>query len=187
MSIEWVIALIVGGTLFLLIVFYNRLVKLRQNRKNAFSDIDVQLKQRSDLVPQLVSTVKGYAAHESKIFEEVTKMRARVNPSSGIAGRAQAEASLGGSLMNLFAVAENYPDLKADGNFQHLQKELSDIENKLAAARRYFNNATNEYNTACEQFPSNIIAGMMSFKQEEFFDVPDSQRESIEKAPELKF
>ncbi len=187
MSTEWIIALIVGGTLFLLIIFYNRLVKLRQNRKNAFSDIDVQLKQRLDLVPQLVSTVKGYAAHESKIFEEVTKMRAKVNPSAGVAERAQAEASLGGSLMNLFAVAENYPDLKADSNFQHLQKELSDIENKIAAARRYFNNSTNEYNTACEQFPSNIIAGMMSLKQEEFFDVPDSQRETIEKAPEIKF
>ena len=89
--------------------------------------------------------------------------------------------------MNLFAVAENYPDLKADSNFQHLQKELSDIENKIAAARRYFNNSTNEYNTACEQFPSNIIAGMMSYKQEEFFDVPDSQREIIEKAPKIKF
>ena len=187
MSIEWIIALIVGGALLLLIIFYNRLVKLRQNRKNAFSDIDVQLKQRLDLVPQLVSTVKGYAAHESKIFEEVTKMRAKVNPSAGVAERAQAEASLGGSLMNLFAVAENYPDLKADSNFQHLQKELSDIENKIAAARRYFNNSTNEYNTACEQFPSNIIAGMMSYKQEEFFDVPDSQREIIEKAPEIKF
>ena len=187
MSIEWIIALIVGGALLLLIIFYNRLVKLRQNRKNAFSDIDVQLKQRLDLVPQLVSTVKGYAAHESKVFEEVTKMRAKVNPSAGVAERAQAEASLGGSLMNLFAVAENYPDLKADSNFQHLQKELSDIENKIAAARRYFNNSTNEYNTACEQFPSNIIAGMMSYKQEEFFDVPDSQREIIEKAPEIKF
>ena len=187
MSIEWIIALIVGGTLLLLIIFYNRLVKLRQNRKNAFSDIDVQLKQRLDLVPQLVNTVKGYAAHESKVFEEVIKMRAKVNPSAGVAERAQAEASLGGSLMNLFAVAENYPDLKADSNFQHLQKELSDIENKIAAARRYFNNSTNEYNTACEQFPSNIIAGMMSYKQEEFFDVPDSQREIIEKAPEIKF
>ncbi len=187
MSTEWMILLLVGGVLFLLIIFYNRLVKLRQNRKNAFSDIDVQLKQRLDLVPQLVSTVKGYAEHESKIFEEVTKMRAQVNPSAGVAERAKAEASLSGSLMNLFAVAENYPDLKADGNFQHLQTELSDIENKIAAARRYFNNATNEYNTACEQFPSNVIASMMSFKQEEFFDVPDSQREAIEKAPEIKF
>lgn len=187
MSIEWIIALIVGGALFLLIIFYNRLVKLYQNRKNAFSDIDVQLKQRLDLVPQLVNTVKGYAEHESKIFEEVTKMRARVNPNAGVAERAQAEASLGGSLMNLFAVAENYPDLKADGNFQHLQKELLDIENKIAAARRYFNNSTNEYNTACQQFPSNIVAGMLSFKQEEFFDVPDSERQTIETAPEIKF
>ena len=187
MSSELILGLIVGGGLFLLIIFYNRLVKLKQNRKNAFSDIDVQLKQRLDLVPQLVSTVKGYAEHESKIFEEVTKMRAQVNPNAGVAERAQAEASLGSSLMNLFAVAENYPDLKADSNFKHLQTELSDIENKIAAARRYFNNATNEYNTACEQFPSNVVAKMMSFNQEEFFDVPDSQREKIEQAPEIKF
>lgn len=187
MSIEWIITLVIGGSLFLLIIFYNRLVKLRQNRKNAFSDIDIQLKQRLDLVPQLLNTVKGYAAHESKIFEEVTRMRAKVDPSAGVAERAQSEASLGGSLMNLFAVAENYPDLKADSNFQHLQKELSDIENKIAAARRYFNNSTNEYNTACEQFPSNIIASIMSFKQEEFFDVPNSQRDALEKAPEINF
>ena len=111
MSTEWMIFLVIGGALFLLIIFYNRLVKLRQNRKNAFSDIDVQLKQRLDLVPQLVSTVKGYAEHESKIFDEVTKMRAQVNPSAGVAERAKAEASLSGSLMNLFAVAENYLSL----------------------------------------------------------------------------
>jgi len=187
MSNELMILLVIGGILFLLVIFYNRLVKLRQNRKNAFSDIDIQLKQRLDLVPQLVSTVKGYAKHESKIFEEVTKMRAQVNPSAGIAERAQAEASLSGSLMNLFAVAENYPDLKADSNFKHLQTELSDIENKIAAARRYFNNATNEYNTACEQFPSNIIAGIMAFKQEEFFDVPESQKDKIDQVPEINF
>ena len=187
MSTGWIIAIVIGLIAFVLIVFYNRLVKLRQNRKNAYSDIDVQLKQRFDLVPQLVSTVKGYAEHESKIFEEVTKMRAQVNPNAGVAARAEAESALGSSLMNLFAVAENYPDLKADGNFQHLQSELSDIENKIAAARRFLNSATNEYNTACEQFPSNIIAGMFSFEQEEFFDVPGGQREALETAPDIKF
>ena len=147
----------------------------------------VQLKQRLDLIPQLVSTVKGYAEHESKILEEVTQMRAQVNPSSDITERASAEASVKGSLMNLFAVAENYPDLKADSNFRQLRSELSDIENKLAAARRYFNNATNEYNTVCEQFPSNVLAGLLSFKQESFFDVPDSEKEAMQKAPEIKF
>lgn len=187
MSTKWIVAIVVGVVFFILIALYNRLVKYRQNRKNAFSDIDVQLKHRLDLVPQLVSTVKGYAEHESKIFEEVTQMRSQINPQAGVSERAQAESALGGSLMNLFAVAENYPDLKADSNFQHLQTELADIENKLAAARRYFNNATNEYNTACEQFPSNILANMFSFHQETFFDVPDGQREKLETKPEIKF
>lgn len=187
MSTGWIVTIVAVIGLFLVIALYNRLVKLRQNRKNAFSDIDVQLKQRLDLVPQLVNTVKGYAAHESKIFEEVTKTRAQVNPSAGISERAKAESALGASLMHLFAVAENYPNLKADANFQHLQSELSDIENKIAAARRYFNNATNEYNTACEQFPSNILASVFSFRQETFFDVPEEQRSTLENTPEIKF
>jgi LemA protein len=187
MSTEIILGIVVVGLILFLIVLYNRLVKLRQNRKNAFSDIDVQLKQRMDLVPQLVNTVKGYAEHESKVFEDVTKMRAQVNPNAGVADRAAAESALGGSLMNLFAVAENYPELKADANFQHLQNELSDIENKIASARRFFNNATNELNTACEQFPSVIVAKMFGFKMEEFFDVPEGMRVKIEAAPEIKF
>jgi LemA protein len=187
MSNEIIFLLIIGGLIFFLIILYNRLVKLRQNRKNAFSDIDVQLKQRYDLVPQLVETVKGYAKHESKVFEEVTKMRAGINPNAPIAERSVAESALGNAMMNLFAVAENYPDLKADANFRSLQSELADIENKIAAARRFFNNATNELNTACEQFPSVLIAKMFGFKQEGFFDVSDAEREKIETVPEVKF
>lgn len=167
---------------------YNRLVSLRQNRKNAFSDIDVQLKQRYDLVPTLVETVKGYAAHEKSVLENVTAARANAASQSGAsADRMQAEAKLGGALMNLFAVAENYPDLKADGNFQHLMSELSDIENKIAAARRYFNNATSEYNTGVQQFPSNIFAKIFGFGTEEFYEDTSTDRATLEKAPNVKF
>lgn len=169
---------------------YNRLVYLRQNRKNAFSDIDVQLKQRYDLVPSLVETVKGYAAHEKSVLENVTAARASVGAQSGAAaaeGRLAAEARLGGALMGLFAVAENYPALKADANFQHLMSELSDIENKIAAARRYFNNATSEYNTSTQQFPAAVIAKMFHFSPEPFYEDESVERATLEKAPEVKF
>lgn len=166
---------------------YNRLVALRQNRENAFSDIDVQLKQRLDLIPSLVETVKGYAAHEKGVFEEVTNARAGVQGADSTNERIAAERRLGGAMVNVLAVAENYPDLKADQNFQRLMAELSDIENKIAAARRFFNNATNELNTTVQQFPSNIVAGWFGFKTETFFDVDDAERQVMEKAPEIKF
>lgn len=177
-NIALVVIIVLG---IFLIVLYNRLVALRQTRKNAFSDIDVQLKQRYDLVPQLVNTVKGYAKHEKELLEKVTEARAgamKINGSG--ADRAGAEGILGGAMMQLFAVAENYPDLKADGNFVKLQDELSDIENKIAAARRFFNNATSEYNTSCEQFPSVLIARMFNFSQEEFFELPEGQEAAKE-------
>jgi LemA protein len=167
---------------------YNRLIYLQQNRKNAFSDIDVQLKQRADLVPALVETVKGYAVHEKSVLETVTAARANVAAKSGVGTeRLQAEAKLGGALMGLFAVAENYPALKADANFQHLMSELSDIENKIAAARRFFNNATSEYNTKVQQFPSSVIAGFYKFGPEEFYEDASTDRATLEKAPEVKF
>lgn len=168
-------------------MLYNRLVALRQNRGNAFSDIDVQLKQRLDLIPSLVETVKGYAAHEKTVFEEVTNARAGVQGAKGTEERISAERRLGGAMVNVLAVAENYPNLKADQNFQRLMAELSDIENKIAAARRYFNNATNEYNTTVQQFPSNIIARQFGFQSEAFFDVDEGERKLMEKAPEIKF
>ncbi len=171
----------------LTIVLYNRLVALRQTRENAFSDIDVQLQQRYDLVPNLIETVKGYASHEKEVFQNVTEARAGVDRAQNQGERLQAEGALGGALMNLFAVAENYPDLKADANFIKLQNELSDIENKIAAARRFFNNATNEMNTSVQQFPSNIIAKSFGFKVENFYELDADQEEAIRKVPEVSF
>lgn len=170
------------------IILYNSLVALRLNRQNAFSDIDVQLKQRYDLIPALVETVKGYAAHEKSTLENVTAARAGVAAHQGVGeGRLQAEQKLGGALVSLFAVAENYPALKADANFQQLMGELSDIENKVAAARRFFNNATSEYNAKVQQFPSNIVAGMFNFKGENFYEDTSVERAVLEKAPNVKF
>lgn len=185
---SWIILLLIVIVTGMLIVLYNRLVALRQARNNAFSDIDVQLKQRFNLVPQLVETVKGYAAHEKEVFENVTNARAQVGAAKGATGeRVQAENVLGGALMGLLAVAENYPDLKANQNFQNLMRELSDIENKIAAARRFFNNATAEYNTATEQFPAVLIANSFGFKKEEFFELDEAQTEAVQQAPEIKF
>ena len=172
---------------FLFITLYNRLVKLRQNRENAFADIDVQLKLRYDLVPNLVETVKGYAHHEKEVFEKVTEARAKAMHSSGTEERAAAEGVLGLAITKLMAVAENYPDLKANANFVKLQDELSDIENKIAAARRFFNNATNEYNTATEQFPSVLVARMFTFPKATFFDVGSDQRATLDKPVAISF
>lgn len=191
MSNNWIIIAVILIPLVFAIMLYNRLVALRQTRKNAFSDIDVQLKQRFDLVPQLVETVKGYAGHEKTVFENVTEARARVGRAGSGGGpgaeRLQAEGMLGSALMGLFAVAENYPALKADQNFLQLQAELADIENKIAAARRFFNAATNEYNTAVQQFPANVIAGMFGFKEEPFFEVGAEEAALIQKAPSIQF
>lgn len=185
---EFLIGLGVLAVLVLFVVgIYNRLVALRQNRMNAYSDIDVQLKQRYDLVPQLVETVKGYAAHEKAVFENVTAARAGVQQAGNADQRLTAESRLGGSLMNLFAVAENYPQLKADANFQQLMSELADIENKIAAARRFFNNATSELNTSVQQFPANLIAGPFGFKTESFYEDTSVTRAELEAAPSVKF
>lgn len=178
---------VLGAFVLFAVVLYNRLVALRQNRMNAYSDIDVQLKQRFDLVPQLVETVKAYAAHEKTVFENVTAARAGVATAHNPSQRLSAEGTLGGALMGLFAVAENYPQLKADQNFQQLMTELSDIENKIAAARRFFNNATSELNTAVQQFPANLIAGPFGFKAENFYEDTSVTRAELERAPSVKF
>lgn len=184
----WVILAVIGVPVVILVVLYNRLVALRQTRHNAFSDIDVQLKQRFDLIPNLVETVKGYASHEKELLEKVTEARARVQGTKGEGSeRIAAESMLGGAMMQLFAVAENYPDLKADANFRRLQDELSDIENKISAARRFFNNATNEYNTGVQQFPANIIASMFGFHEEAFFELDEAEKEAVQKAPSVSF
>jgi LemA protein len=171
------------------VMIYNRLVALRQKREQAFADIDVQLKQRFDLVPQLVETVKAYAGHEKQILEEVTAARAGVSDArgQGIDKQISAENALTKAMFGLYAVAENYPDLKANENFQQLMSELSDIENKLAAARRFFNNATSELNTAVEQFPAVLIAGPLGFQQQTFFEIDENQRDAYEDAPNISF
>lgn len=182
------IILIVIGLLILYLIFlYNRLVSLRQGRKQAFSDIDVQLKLRYDLIPNLVETVKGYASHEKQLFENVTKARTAAMGAASINDRIKAEGELTAVLGRLFVVAENYPELKANDNFKHLQMELSDIENKVAAARRFFNNATQEYNTGVQQFPANILAKMFGFKEEIFFDIPEEERSRINEPVKVNF
>jgi LemA protein len=180
-----VIAIVVLiGVLF--IGAYNRLVALRQNTNEAFADIDVQLKQRQDLVPNLVETVKGYAAHERGTLDEVTQARAAAVGAGNIEQRAQAENALTGALGKLMAVAEAYPDLKANQNFLQLQSELADLENKIAAARRFFNNAVGEYNASIQRFPAVLIAGMAGFASRDFFDAgPD--RAAMQTAPQVKF
>lgn len=187
---EWLITLLVIiGIAGYFIAIYNRLIALRNNRENAFSDIDVQLKLRFNLVPQLVETVKGYVKHENETFENVTKARAGVSEAQGqgTEKRAKAEGLLGAAMLNLFAVAENYPDLKADTQFQKLMAELSDIENKIAAARRFFNSATNELNTALQQFPASLIAGPFGFSTQPFFEIDEALADEVAKAPEVKF
>ncbi|MCB9973243.1 MAG: LemA family protein [Rhodospirillales bacterium] len=185
---DWLPYIIAGAIVLYAIVIYNRLVALRNTRFNAFSDIDVQLKLRFNLVPQLVETVKGYAKHEKGVFETVTEARAAVSKTEGAgAERAAAESFLGRALTGLLAVAENYPDLKADASFRQLMTELSDIENKVAAARRFFNAATNEFNTYLQQIPNNLIAKPFGFKEEPFFELEDGLEEQIRKAPEVKF
>jgi LemA protein len=184
---NWIIWAVLGLIALFLVVLYNRIVALVQRRKNAFSDIDVQLKLRHDLVPNLVNTVKGYAAHESSVFERVTEARATAMRGGSVADRSQAEGMLGAAMMNLMAVAENYPQLKADSNFLQLQAELSDIENKIAAARRFFNNSTSEYNTVITQFPAVLIARMFGFKEEVFFELDAAEKAAVNTAPNVSF
>ena len=166
---------------------YNNLVKLRNNRENAFANIDVQLKQRHDLIPQLVATVKGYADHEKEVLTRVTEARSAAMNATSINDKIQAENALTSALAGLKVSLEAYPDLKANQNFLQLQNEISDIENKLAAVRRFFNSATKELNNAVQTFPSNLLAGIFGFKKEPMFEVPQSERADIEKAPEIKF
>jgi LemA protein len=169
------------------IVIYNRLVALRQGTKQAFADIDVQLKYRSDLIPNLVETVKGYATHEKALFENVTAARATALRGGSVGERAQNEAALGQALMQLMAVAENYPQLRADANFRQLQGDLSDVENKLAASRRFFNSAVGEYNTAIQQFPAVLFAAQLGFTMSEMFDVGEAARQTLDTPPAVKF
>jgi LemA protein len=182
----WIVLGVIVVIVLWAITVYNGLVAMRQRVGQAFADIDVQLKQRHDLIPNLVETVKGYAAHERGTLEAVTQARNTAMAAQGPAQQAAAENMLSGALRQLFALSEAYPDLKANANFQQLQAELTDIENKLAAARRFFNNAVQEYNTGIQQFPAALFAGMFGFGPREFFDVGE-ERKALDQAPQVKF
>ena len=166
---------------------YNKLVQFKNNRENAFADIDVQLKQRHDLIPQLVATVKGYAAHEEGVLTAVTKARQKAVMANTVNDKIAAEVALTSAVSGFNMQMEAYPDLKANQNFMQLQEEMSDIENKLAAVRRYFNSTTREMNNAVQKFPNNILAGMFGFKEQPYFDLGSTQREVLDKAPEINF
>jgi LemA protein len=179
-----VIGVIVAVVLFVVVGGYNKLVALDQRADQSFADIDVQLKQRQDLIPNLVETVKGYATHERGTLDAVTQARAAAAGATSVNDKVQAENMLTATLGRLFAVAEAYPDLKANTNFQQLQSELSDIENKLAAARRFFNNAVSEFNAVRRQFPTVLFAGMVGFGADKpFFDLGEADRATLSAAP----
>ncbi|MHA6288477.1 LemA family protein [Maricaulis sp. CAU 1757] len=183
MDVGVILLILVIGFGLILVLIYNRLVALRQTVGQAWGDIDVQLKQRHDLVPNLVETVKGYASHEKETLENVVKARQQAVDATSMKDLAAAENLLSGALRQLFALSEAYPDLKANENFLALQRELADLENKIAAARRFFNNAVNEYNTATEQFPAVLIANSFGFKHRDYFEVAESERG----APKVQF
>ena len=180
-----VIAVIVVIALWA-IATYNGLVSMRQRVNEAFADIDVQLRQRHDLIPNLVETVKGYAAHERGTLDEVIKARNAAVAAQGPEQKAAAENMLSGALRQIFALSEAYPNLKANANFQSLQAELSDIENKIAASRRFFNNAVQEYNTSIQRFPAALFAASFGFAPKEFFDLGE-ERKTLGEAPQVKF
>lgn len=183
-----IVVLIILGVIVIIILWiigiYNKLIKLRNLGQNAWADVDVQLKRRYDLIPNLVNTVKGYATHEREVFENVTKARSMAQSAKTPREKGEAENFLTQALRQLFAVVENYPDLKANQNFLELQKTLSDIENDIQNARRYYNAVVRDYNISIQVFPNNIIAGMFNFRPMEFFELRDeNQRE----APQVKF
>lgn len=187
-NMTWIIVLVVVVLLALWLVGqYNNLVRMRNNRENAFANIDVQLRQRYDLIPQLVATVKGYATHEKELLQRVTEARTAAMGATNINDKIAADNQLTGALAGLKVQLEAYPDLKANQNFMQLQTEIADIENKLAATRRFFNSATRELNNAVQVFPSNIIAQMFGFHKEVMFEIPQTDREAMDKAPEIKF
>lgn len=168
---------------YTIIHLYNRLVDLRNRVENSFSQIEVQLKRRNDLIPNLVETVKGYASHEKEVFEKVTQSRSNVINATGVEEVSAADNQLTGALKSLFAVAENYPELKANSNFQQLQSELTETEDKISYARQFYNDVVYKYNNACQQFPSSMFAKWFKFEKAEFFEVPESEME----VPEVKF
>ncbi len=179
MSILIILAIVAGAILLWIVGIYNQLISLRNRTKEAFSDIDVQLKRRYDLIPNLVETVKGYAAHEKEVFQKVTDARTRAMGAQSIKEKGEAENILSGTLKSLFAVAENYPQLRASENFLALQRELTDTEDKIQAARRFYNTNVRDLNIKIETFPASIVANIFQFKPMEFFGI----EEAAEKEP----
>lgn len=190
MSTGAIIAIIAGCIVLILIVFvwgtYNGLVKLNERVNEAWSDITVQLKRRTDLIPNLVETVKGYTKHESEAIKQVSDARAKMMGARTVKDTAEADKSFMGALSRIMAVSESYPELKADKNFQKLQEELSDTEDKIQASRRFYNAGAKELNTKIKMFPVNLFHGF-GFKARDYYDVAESEREKVQKAPEVKF
>ncbi len=178
--LTWIFLIVVAAAAYAVILF-NRLVRTRQMANEAWSGIDVQLKRRSDLVPNLVDIVKGYASHERSVLDEVTQLRgaARALPAGDVAGRAQAEGALSLALGRLFAVAENYPDLKASGNFLDLQQQLSALEDDLQMARRYYNGAVRNLNTLVQSFPGNLVANSFGFSERDYFEISEAAERAV--------
>jgi LemA protein len=184
MAILYIIIAVIVIAFFWVIGVFNGLIRLKNRTDEAWSDIDVQLKRRHDLIPNLIETVKGYAAHEKQAFESVTNARAKAISAQGIGEKAKAEDTLSGTLKTLFAVAEAYPELKANTNFLQLQTELADTENKIQAARRFYNGNVRDINIRIESFPANIVAGMLNFQKRDFFEVENAADKEV---PQVKF
>jgi len=182
MNITYIIIAIVAVIVLWIVGIFNKLITLKNRVKEAWSDIDVQLKRRYDLIPNLIETVKGYASHEREVLENVIKARNQAMSAQSVGDHGQAENMLSGALKSLFALSEAYPDLKASANFAKLQDELSDTENKIQAARRFYNTNVMELNNKVEHFPSNLIAGIFGFKQSEFFEINENERENVKVA-----
>jgi len=181
MTALWVIIIIVVIVILIIAGYFNRLVSLKNRSEEAWSDIDVQLKRRQDLIPNLVEIVRGYAKHEKDVFEDVTKARSEAISSKSMADKAKAENQITETLKSLFAVAENYPNLKANENFIELQREVTDTKDKVQAARRFYNANVRDLNIAIESFPSNIIANMFHYQKKELFELSDvGEREPVE-------
>lgn len=183
MELTWIIVVAVALLVIVGIFLYNRLVTTKNRTEEAWSDITVQLKRRMDLIPNLVNAVKGYAKHEREVFENVTKARSEVLNAQGVKDTAEAENMFEGALKSLFAVSENYPQLRATENFQQLQADLTDTEDKIMASRRFYNGAARDLNIQIESFPGNIVAGMFGFKKREFFEVENMKE--VEKPVEV--
>jgi LemA protein len=183
----YIILGVLGLILFYLVYIYNRLITLRERVRESSSDIEVQLKRRADLIPNLVETVKGYAAHEKEVFEKVTEARSKILSAPTVKEGLEANNMLTSALKTLFAVAESYPDLKANQNFLHLQEELVDAEDKIQASRRFYNAVLREYQSYKESFPANIIANSFKFPSFEYYELEYEEREKTQKPPEVKF